>query len=273
MSSVGAHKSGISLTQSSFLICGPGVNPDRCRQIINLTQTTSASYLLLSSLDICRRSLALRGAEIFGKAGGLVEYARGEINGIGDFNAFSSELINGDSVFDFDRTKLSVNTLGVGLAGIEVYDLLRDEYGIQIEFGDIANILAYISAGDKMKGIERLISSLFEIRRRFKRDGSLLMRYEYISPAVEMTPQEAFYSPRRSVPLRDSVGAVCTEFVMCYPPGIPILAPGERISRDIVDYVVYAKEKGCSLTGPEDMTAENINVLAPQPSDIHVLKR
>jgi arginine/lysine/ornithine decarboxylase len=262
MSSVGAHKSGNSLTQSSFLICGERVNSDRVRQMINLTQTTSASYLLLSSLDICRRDLALRGAELFGKASRLVNYARGEINAIGDYCAFSSELINGDSVFDFDRTKLSVNTLGIGLAGIEVYDILRDEYDIQIEFGDIANILAYITAGDKIKSIERFISAMHEIRRRYKRDGSDLLTYEYISPHVEMAPQDAFYAPHRSVPVRDAVGGICTEFVMCYPPGIPILAPGERVTRDIAEYILYAKEKGCSLTGTEDMTTRRVNILA-----------
>ncbi|MDR2664869.1 MAG: aminotransferase class I/II-fold pyridoxal phosphate-dependent enzyme [Oscillospiraceae bacterium] len=262
MSSIGAHKSGNSLTQSSFLVCGERVNADRARQMINLTQTTSASYLLLSSLDICRRDLALRGAELFAKAVRLVDYARGEINAIGDYYAFSSELVNGDSVFDFDRTKLSVNTLGIGLAGIEVYDILRDEYDIQIEFGDIANILAYITAGDKIKSIERLISAMYEIRRRYKRDGSGLLRYEYIAPHVEMTPQDAFYAPHRAATVRGAVGGICTEFVMCYPPGIPILAPGERITADIADYILYAKEKGCSLTGTEDMATENINILA-----------
>jgi arginine/lysine/ornithine decarboxylase len=263
MSSVGAHKSGNSLTQSSFLICGERVNADRVRQVINLTQTTSASYLLLGSLDLCRRDLALRGAEIFAKAVKLVDYARSEINAIGDFYAFSSELIDGGAVYDFDRTKLSVNTLGVGLAGIEVYDILRDEYDIQIEFGDIANILAYITAGDKIKGIERLISAMHEIRRRYKRDDNSLMKYEYIAPDVALTPRDAFYAPRVSVPLRSAAGGICTEFVMCYPPGIPILAPGERITGGIVDYITYAKERGCSLTGPEDMAIENINILAP----------
>ena len=118
------------------------------RQIINLTQTTSASYLLLSSLDISRRNLALRGKSDFERVVRLAEYARREINEIDGYYAFSRELINGDSVFDFDVTKLSVNTLDVGLAGIEVYDLLRDEYDIQIEFGDLGNILAYVSVGD-----------------------------------------------------------------------------------------------------------------------------
>ena len=119
------------------------------RQIINLTQTTSASYLLLSSLDISRRNLALRGKEAFAGVVEMARYARSEINEIGDYYAFGKELINGDSIFAFDETKLSVNTLDVGLAGIEVYDLLRDEYDIQIEFGDLGNILAYLSIGDR----------------------------------------------------------------------------------------------------------------------------
>ena len=139
------------------------------RQVINLTQTTSGSYLLMSSLDISRRNLALHGQEIFDKVTEMVEYARKEINQIGDYYAYSRELVNGDSVYDFDVTKLSVNTLAVGLAGIEVYDLLRDEYDIQTEFGDIGNILAYVSVGDRPRDIERLVSALAEIRRLYKK--------------------------------------------------------------------------------------------------------
>lgn len=144
MAAVSMHKSGGSLTQSSILLTGPRVNGDYVRQIINLTQTTSASYLLLSSLDISRRNLALRGKSAFAEVVKLADYARGEINDIGGYYAFSSELKNGGSVYDFDRTKLAVHTLDVGLAGIEVYDILRDEYDIQIEFGDLGNALAYL---------------------------------------------------------------------------------------------------------------------------------
>src|SRR5699024_8438518 len=142
MASVSMHKSGGSLTQSSFLLLGPNVNADYVRQVINLTQTTSGSYLLMVSLDMSRKNLALNGKEIFSKVRRLAHYAREEINQIGDYYAYCRELINGDSVYDFDVTKLSIFTLDVGLAGIEVYDLLRDEYGIQIEFGDIGNVLA-----------------------------------------------------------------------------------------------------------------------------------
>ncbi|HRU99006.1 MAG TPA: aminotransferase class I/II-fold pyridoxal phosphate-dependent enzyme [Ruminococcus sp.] len=259
--SVSMHKSGGSLTQSSFLLMGKNINPDYMRQVINLTQTTSASYLLLSSLDISRKRLALSGREIFAQTVEMAEYAREEINNIGGYYAYSRELINGDSVFDFDVSKLSVFTLPIGLAGIEVYDLLRDEYDIQIEFGDLGNILAYISVGDRKRDIERLISAMAEIRRRFGKTEANMLSHEYIAPIVSEAPRKAFYADKVSVPLDEAAGKVCTEFVMCYPPGIPILAPGELITPEIIEYIKYAKEKGCQMTGTEDLELEHLNVM------------
>ena len=261
MAAVSMHKSGGSLTQSSLLLIGEQMNPEYVRQIINLTQSTSASYLLMASLDISRRNLALRGKESFEKVIELSEYARREINAIGGYYAYSKELIDGVSVCDFDVTKLSVYTQGIGLTGIEVYDLLRDEYDIQIEFGDIGNILAYISIGDRIQDIERLVGALADIKRLYSRDGRDLIAGEYIQPELVLSPQEAFYSQRRSLALADAIGEVCGEFVMCYPPGIPILAPGERITREIVDYIQFAKERGCSLQGTEDPEVNHINVI------------
>lgn len=262
MAAVSMHKSGGSLTQSSLLLLNKGMNADYVRQVINLTQTTSASYLLLSSLDISRRNLALRGREAFAKVVDMADYARGEINDIGDYYAYGRELINGDSVFDFDVTKLAVNTLKVGLAGIEVYSLLRDEYDIQIEFGDLGNILAYLSIGDRVRDLERLIGALAEVRRRFGRGSSAkLMKQEYIEPDVALSPQEAFYADSVSLPIEETSGTVCAEFVMCYPPGIPVLAPGERITPRVLEYIRYAKEKGCQMTGPEDPDITRLNVI------------
>ena len=262
MAAVSMHKTGGSLTQSSFLLSNhPDLHQGYIRQIINLTQTTSGSYLLLSSLDLSRRNLALHGKEIFARVKELAQYAREEINKLGGFYAFSSELIDGDAIFDFDTTKLSVHTRDIGLAGIEVYDLLRDEYDIQIEFGDIGNILAIISVGDNMFVMERLISAMAEIKRIYQKDKAGMYDHEYINPEVVMTPQEAFYAAKRAMPIEQSAGQICSEFVMCYPPGIPILAPGERITQEILDYIAYAKEKGCFLTGTEDIHIENINVV------------
>lgn len=261
LASVSMHKSGGSLTQSSFLLCGQGMNPEHVRQFINLTQTTSGSYLLMVSLDISRSNLALRGKDIFRRVTELTEYARQEINQLGDYYAYSRELINGDTVFDFDVTKLAVNTLDIGLAGIEVYDILRDFYDIQTEFGDLGNLLAYVSVGDRERDLERLVAALSDVRRRYKRDKAELMRQEYISPQVVAAPQEAFYAEKQSLPLSQTVGRICAEFVMCYPPGIPILAPGERITGEILDYIRYTKEKNCLLTGTEDPDVNQLQVM------------
>ncbi len=261
MAAVSMHKSGGSLTQSSLLLLNEGVNADYVRQIINITQTTSASYLLMSSLDISRRNLALRGNESFRKVMEMAEYARKEINSIGGYYAYGKELINGDSVYDFDVTKLSVYTRDIGLSGIEVYDILRDEYDIQIEFGDIGNILAYISIGDRILDIERLVGALADIGRLYKKDKGGMLTDEYIAPKVVIPPQKAFYSEKVSMPIRETKDKICGEFVMCYPPGIPILAPGELITEEIIDYILYAKEKGCSMQGTEDILVERLNVI------------
>ena len=261
MAAVSMHKTGGSLTQSSILLCGSNINSDYVRQVINLTQTTSGSYLLISSLDIARKNLALNGKSIFYKTVQFAEYARNEINKLGGYYAFGNELCDNNAFYDFDKTKLSVHTRDIGLAGIEVYDILRDDYGIQIEFGDIGNILAIISAGDRALEIERLISSLSEIKRLYSKDKTGMFDHEYINPEVITAPQKAFYSNKRSVPINQSSGMVCGEFVMCYPPGIPILAPGEKITDEIINYINYAKEKGCFMTGTQDMKIENINVV------------
>lgn len=261
MASVSVHKTGGALTQSAFLLVNNDVSPGYVRQIINLTQTTSGSYLLMSSLDLARKNLVKNGKEIYKKVSSLVEDARSEINLLGGYYAFSDELINGDTVFDFDTTKLSVHTRDIGLAGIEVYDILRDDYNIQIEFGDIGNILAIVALGDRPRDLERLVSALYEIRRLYARDPMGLLNNEYINPSVIMTPHDAFYAEKKQVGLRESCGMVCSEFVMCYPPGIPILSPGERITKEILDYIIYAKQKGCLLTGTEDPNVEKINVV------------
>ena len=262
MAAASIHKTGGSLTQSSVLLTRRPVNPDYVRQVITLTQSTSASYLLLSSLDIARKNLFFRGRDMYQKTMDFADYAREEINELGGYYAFGPEIIDGDAVFAFDRTKLSVHTRDIGLAGIEVYDHLRDDYGIQIEFGDVGNLLAILSAGDRMMDVERLISALEEIKRLREKSPIGLFDHEYIDPVIALPPQEAFYAKKRRVPMRESTGLVAGEFVMSYPPGIPIVAPGERITPDVLEHILFAKEKGCFMTGTEDMNLEYINVLA-----------
>ena len=261
LAAISMHKSGGSLTQSSILLTNNGMNADYVQTIINITQTTSASYLLMTSLDISRRNLALRGRQSFAKVSEWAQYARDEINMVGGYYAYGKELINGGTVYDYDVTKLCVYTRDIGLDGIEVYDILRDEYDIQIEFGDVSNILAYISIGDRLQDIERLVGALADIARIYKKDSTGMLSGEFISPIVARSPQEAFYSAKESLPVEKTEGRISGEFVMCYPPGIPILAPGEMITDEIIQYILYVKEKGCSMQGTEDKSVNKLKVL------------
>jgi len=261
IAAVSMHKSGGSLTQSSVLLTGNNTDNAHVGQIINLTQTTSASYLLLASLDISRRNLALRGRESFFKVVQMAEYARREINGIGGYYAYGRELIDSVHVFDYDVTKLSVNTRGIGLTGIEIHDLLRDEYDIQIEFGDIGNILAYISIGDRMQDIERLVGALEEIKRLYEKEASDVYCGAYIPPEVVCSPQKSFYSEKEALPICRTAGRISGESVMCYPPGIPIISPGERVTNEIIDYILFARAKGCTIQGASDPRADYLMVI------------
>lgn len=262
MAAVSMHKSGGSLTQSSILLIGENMDCGHVRQVINLTQTTSASYLLLSSLDLSRRNLALRGEECFAKVVEMAEYAREEINQIGGYYAYGKELVDGVNVYDYDVTKLCIYTRNIGLTGIEIYDLLRDEYDIQIEFGDLGSIMAYISIGDRARDIERLVGALEDIKRLYQKDASTLACVDFIEPEVVRSPKQSFYAKKVSIPIKESAGKICGESVMCYPPGIPILAPGELITEELINHILFSKEKGCSLQGAADPDVNYIRVLA-----------
>ncbi len=268
MSAVSMHKTGGSLTQSSFLLVGKDAMDDLSegyiRSIINLTQTTSASYLLLASLDISRLYYATQGEILCSAVVQSAEYARNEINKIGGYYAYSEELVNGKDIFAFDKTKLSVYTGDIGLDGIEVYDILRDNYDIQMELGDIGNVLAIMSPGDRWKDIERLVSAFSEIKRRFSRpktEKDVHVPHDYINPKVMMSPKEAFYGKQENTLILESAGRISCEFVMCYPPGIPIIAPGELLTEEIIEYIDYSKKAGCFMTGTEDMDIEQIKVV------------
>lgn len=263
MAAVSMHKTGGSLTQSSFLLVGKnaGISEGHVRAIINLTQTTSGSYLLLSSLDIARKYYATQGRELCAQVVKSAEYARTEINKIGGYYAYSDELVNGDDIFAFDKTKLSIYTRDIGLAGIEVYDILRDSYDIQMELGDIGNVLAIMSPGDRWKDIERLVSALSEIKRRFGKESAGHVDHEYINPKIMLSPKAAFYGEQEVLPIMESAGRISSEFVMCYPPGIPIIAPGELLTPEILENIDYSKKRGCFMTGTEDMNIEKIRVI------------
>ncbi|MBS4538676.1 aminotransferase class I/II-fold pyridoxal phosphate-dependent enzyme [Clostridium sp. D2Q-11] len=262
MVAVSLHKTGGALTQSSALLVNDGyLDKNRIRHIINLTQTTSASYLLMTSLDVCRKNLMVNGQEILTEVIELVEDARIRINKIDGLYAFGKEVIGKNSVIDFDVTKLGVNVTGIGLTGLKAYDILRDEYNIQVELGDMYNILAIVSLGDSKESLNALVEALEDMADKYRDRSKKVLKVSLKNPEVVVSPREAFYSKTVSLPIKDAIGKISGEAVMAYPPGIPIISQGERITQDTIQYIELLKSQESMLTGTKDPYVNNIEVL------------
>ena len=262
MCALSLHKTGGSLTQSSALLVNKTrVNPQYVRNIINITQTTSSSYLLLGSLDLARMQLALKGKKLIRNAIELANYGREEIRKLGDYKVFCKDLINQDSVAYYDVTKLSVNVTNLGLTGFEIGNILRDEYKILIEYPDANNFMCIVSLGDTKENIDKLVYALKEIKEKYALEKRDIATAEFITPIVSVSPREAFYARKMPVLFTESEGLVSGEFIMCYPPGIPVVAPGEIISKEAIEYILYSKIKGSVITGTEDLTNKYIKIL------------
>jgi len=262
MSAVSTHKTGGSLTQSSLLLINDlRVDPLLVKSVLNLTQTTSASYLLMASIDVARKQLVLEGRKLLDNTLNLVRYAREEINQVPGLYAFGKELLGTPGCFAFDETKFSVNVKALGISGYEVQKILRRDYHIQVELADLYNIMAIFSLGDSEETVMPLINALKEIARRF---GVVDVRPKTFipeTPEVIVSPRDAYYSSKKVVRLEEADGEISGEMIMAYPPGIPVVSLGERITQDIIDYVKLLKEEGCQLQGTEDPYVDYIKVL------------
>jgi arginine decarboxylase len=265
MSAASMHKTAGSLTQSSVLLLRSGmIAPEKVKQVLNLTYTSSASYLLMCSLDVARKQLATMGSDMLEETLQLARWAREEINRIDGVYAFGRELIGTPGCYDFDETKLGICVSGLGYTGYQVEQKLRREYNIQIELSDLYNILAVISLGDRKEDVEALVNAVKDISsktgvKEYKR-ATILPQ----NPKMIVSPRDAFYSPKKVVPLEESIGEIAGEMVMAYPPGIPVICMGERISKDIVDYIKVLKEEKCQLQGTSDPHVDYIRVLGSE---------
>ncbi|SNS45017.1 arginine decarboxylase [Anaerovirgula multivorans] len=263
MSAVSTHKTGGSLTQSSLLLLREGmISPATVKKSLNLTQTTSASYLLMASIDVARKQLAIHGKEMLGKTLRLSREARKQINTIQGLYAFGTEMIGTPGVYDYDETKLGVSAAGIGLTGFEVYDLLRDGYNIQTELADYYNVLAILSLGDTEVQINALVAAFKDIAEKYRKPKVIQIKSGVLkNPEMIVTPRDAYYSNTKIVGLEDAAGEVSGESIMAYPPGIPIIAPGERITQEMIDYIYMLKQEGSLLQGTDDPYVNFVKVL------------
>lgn len=258
------HKIIGALTQGSLLqVNSKRVSVQRVKQVINLMHTTSPSYILMASLDTARRQIALHGKELLDKTIELSNYVRKEVNKIPGFYCFGDEIVGSPGAFAFDPTKITITCRDLGITGYELEMILANKYHIQMELSDLYNVLIVGSFGDTPEGMERLLKALKEISNDYYGKGT--PKADFIDiPAIPeqiQIPNEAFNSVRTPVRIKDSIGMISGEFLMAYPPGIPILCPGEKITREIIEYVQTLKDTGLYVQGTEDPEVEYINVV------------
>ncbi|MGN7940033.1 aminotransferase class I/II-fold pyridoxal phosphate-dependent enzyme [Metabacillus sp. 22489] len=260
------HKLGGSMTQSSVLNVKKGlVSPQRVQSILSMLTTTSTSYLLLASLDVARKQLATKGHVLIERTIQLANYTREKINEIDDIYCVGKEILGTKATFDYDPTKLIIPVYKLGISGYDVENWLRNNYQIEVELSDLYNILCIITPGDTKEDVDTLVHALKELSTTVHKNNNISNEKSHILlpdiPVLALTPRDAFYSETEVVDFNDSAGRIIAEFIMVYPPGIPIFIPGEIISEENLTYIKKNLEVGLPVQGPEDPSLKTIRVI------------
>jgi arginine decarboxylase len=259
------HKLGGSLTQSSILNVKEGlVSAKRVQAILSMLTTTSTSYLLLASLDVARRRLATEGRELIDKTIKLAQSIRKQINEIDHLYCVGEEILGSKATFDYDPTKLIISVKDLGMTGFEVEKWLRERHNIEVELSDLYNILCIVTSGDTDLEGDILVGALRELADECDHRAEKVEPLQVLLPDIPvlaLTPRDAFYSETETVLIEESVGRIIAEFIMVYPPGIPLFIPGEIITKEILYYIQKNLDAGLPVQGPEDDELKTIHVI------------
>ena len=260
----GIHKIIGGMTQASMLhLQGSRVDLARVKNALRMVQTTSPSYVLMASLDGARRQMALEGRGLLEKTIKLAQKAREKINNLAGFSCLGAEVIGRPGAYQLDLTKLAVSCQETGFTGQQVEALLREKYRIQPELSAHNHLLFICTIGDEEKELEMLLRALQEISQQGKEQPSLnnTINYWTIIPEQVLAPREAFFAEKEIIPIEAALGRISGEMIAPYPPGIPVLAPGEKIDLNLLACLLDIKKKGLKVQGPEDYSLETLTVV------------
>jgi arginine/lysine/ornithine decarboxylase len=261
------HKMLASLTQSSILnVQGPLVDVGRIQTAVGMVNTTSPAAMILASIDVCRRQMALHGEALLANVIALANRARMELSALPGVTVHNPDVLG---IKDYDLTKLVIDVHGLGLTGFQAEDLLRNRFFIQPESSDFVSVVCFFTVGDTEESANRLISvfqTLSDERAGLDHpalSASLRSSGVVVAPGRQaMSPRDAFFAKSRTVTLAESVGKISAELVIPYPPGIPVLAPGDIIEAEKIEFLLHGVEQGMHLSGPSDPHLKTLNVVA-----------
>lgn len=264
MAATSVHKLGGSLTQSSVLnVRTDRIDLGRVQTAISMLTTTSTSYVLLASLDAARRYLATSGHARIADTLQLAEKARRRINELPGLSCVGREILRTEATYDMDESKLIIHVKELGISGFQAETWLREQCNIEVELSDLYNVLCLVTTGDDAQSIAALVQGLTKLSNHYyspRVESPITVQVPQI-PQLALSPREAFYAPKESVPFREAAGRVTAEFVMIYPPGIPVLLPGEVVTADNLAYIEKHLDAGLPVQGPEDETMRHLQVV------------
>lgn len=260
------HKVLGAMTQASMLhIQGDRIDTARVSKALQLLQSTSPSYVLLASLDAARQQMALHGEQLMSRTLQLAEDARtriGQIPGLSVLQLSSENLLPG--FVDLDQTRLTVHVSGLGLTGFAVEEIL-DAQGVTAEFSTLQNITFIISLGNTSDDIEQLVQGFRSLAANRPLSSQLTSKkwqsHNCLRYTLGMSPREAFFAADEILPIPQTCDRICAEIVCPYPPGIPMLMPGEIITISVLEYLQQIQQQGGLITGCHDPTLQTLKVV------------
>ena len=273
------HKTLPSLTQTAVLHCNAGELNARIRKYLAIYQSSSPSYVLMAGIDQCIQLLEERAEDLFERYHNRLMKFYQEMGELKYLRLLCKDRIGQDGIYDLDPSKLTISVRGTGMNGHELHQLLQQDYHIMLEMDAVDYVLAMTSIGDTEEGFERLKEALRSIDQKIEdrivakagqiTDAELAQMaqrkkepHRIMPPRIDRWPSEAWDEPVKSVDFEDSTGEVSAAFLSLFPPGAPLLIPGEVISQELIDYILQAKEQGITVTGLTGEAMNKIEVIA-----------
>lgn len=266
------HKTLPSMTQTAVLHnCSDRVDSRLIRRFMGIYQTSSPSYILMASIDACMDTMAAEGKQMFRDFTRILEQTRKRLS-VCKYIRLVDPVKGENGVFDYDRSKLVFSTRASLLSGSDLYHILLDRYHIQMEMESENYALAIAAVGDREEGFERLCQAIEELDQEqadlikagipAEENKKLDTRSMHFVLTQMMSMADAMEAPTEKCPLEESIGRISAEFAYLYPPGIPLITPGEQITGQFIRNMRIYMEEGLYLQGLEDYTNETIRVVA-----------
>ena len=269
------HKTLPAMTQTAVLHnCSDRVDSRLIRRFMGIYQTSSPSYILMASIDACMDTMAAEGKQMFRDFTRILEQTRKRLS-VCKYIRLVDPVKGKNGVFDYDRSKLVFSTRASLLSGSDLYHILLDRYHIQMEMESENYVLAIASVGDREEGFERLCQAIEELDQEqadlikagipAEENKKLDTRSMHFVLTQMMSMADAMEAPTEKCPLEESIGRISAEFAYLYPPGIPLITPGEQITGQFIRNMRIYMDKGLYLQGLEDYTNKTILVVEQQP--------